>query len=291
MKKLLIPIFAVATLWGYGDGVIYWTPHNCDEGKKIYSKYTSSEKNTTHHKQEHSGKKHGGHGGGESAMFALMNLESNASAVLIRPDLSNEPLNFTINTITLPRPKTGGYYAMIAEANTTEYVYSAIRYVSMHGRPAGISPTKLTALSKTALEILPDPLHREHDRYTASKTYRFVAMFEGKPLANTAMTLETHNTPAHSLTTDEKGVVKITLPNDFKNVTPDRNANKPSEFLVTLQHDANAKHYISTFTMPYSANPNDFWQSQEWGAGAIFIGFLGGLLIYRRQSTKGVQRG
>lgn len=272
MKQLLLTLFSAAALWGYGEGAIYWAPHACDEGKAVASK-------------------HGGHSMGESAMFALMNSEENSSARLVLPDLTEQNLTFKLNTVMLPKPKMGGYYAMVAEGNSTDSTFSAIRYVSLHGRPAGISPTKLTALPKTVLEIVPDPLHREHDRYTASKTYRFVAMFEGKPLGNTSITLETHNTPAQSLTTDENGVVKITLPNDFKNVTPDRRANKPSEFLITLRHDANGTHYVSTFTMPYSANPNDFWQSQEWGAGAIFIGFLGGLLIYRRQSAKGVTRG
>lgn len=268
MKKSLLTLLCAATLWGYGDGVIYWTPHACDEGKAT-------------------AKKHGGHGMGESAMFALMNLESNGSASLIQPNLKKEPLEFKANTVMLPKPPLGGYYAMVAEVNSSEVTYSAIRYLSLHGRPAGISPTKLTALPKTVLEIVPSPLHREHDRYTGSKTYRFIAMFENKPLANTAITLETHNTPSQSFTTDKTGVVQITLPNDFENVTPDRRGNKPSEFLLTLKHDK----YVTTFTMPYSANPNDFWQSQEWGAGAIFVGFLGGLLIYRRQNAKGGKRG
>ena len=188
MKKTVLTLLAAATLWGYGDGAIYWAPHACDEGKATASK-------------------HGGHGNGESAMFALMNSDMNASSHLILPDLSQKNLTFKLNTVMLPKPAMGGYYAMVAGGTGTNNTYSAIRYLTLHGRPAKVSPTKLTALPKTALEILPDPLHREHDRYTASKTYRFVAMFEGKPLANTSMTLETHNTPVQSYTTDTKGVV------------------------------------------------------------------------------------
>lgn len=266
MKKVFLALLGAATLWGYGDGVIYWTPHACDEGKAAASR-------------------HGGHGKGERAMFALMNRETNASSHLILPDLSTTPLPMKIHTVMLPKPKMGGYYALIAEGDNASGTYSAIRYLSLHGRPANVSPTKLTALSKTALEIVPNPLHREHDRYTASKSYRFLLRFQGKPLADTAVTLETHDTPAQIYTTDSTGAFSITLPNDFKNVKVGRNENRPSEFLLSVRHSDGLKTYSSTLSMPYYLNPNDYWQSQTYGAVAILIGFLGGLFLYRR--TKG----
>ena len=271
MKKILLTLLAAATLWGYGDGAVYWTPHGCDEGKAT-------------------AKKHGGHGKGESAMFALMNTEANTRARLIFPDLSEENLTFKHSTLMLPKPSMGGYYAMIAEGNESNSSFSAIRYLSLHGRPCKVSPTKLTALAKSDLEIIPDPLHREHDRYTASKSYRFLLHFQGKPLANTAVTLETHDTPAQTYTSDQTGAFSISLPNDFKNVNVGRSENKPSEFLLSTQYRDGAHLYKSTLSMPYSLNPNDFWQSQSYGAGVIAIGFLGGLVFYRR-IKKGAKNG
>ncbi len=82
MKKTALILFIAATLWGYGEGTIYWAPHGCDEGKKTASK-------------------HGGHGKGESAMFALMNSDMNASARLILPNLSENNLTFSLNTVKL----------------------------------------------------------------------------------------------------------------------------------------------------------------------------------------------
>jgi len=272
MKKTILALLSAATLWGYGDGAIYWTPHGCDDGKKTASK-------------------HGAHAKGESAMFALMNTEANAHAHLILPDLSEKPLSFKQNTVMLPRPPMGGYYAMVAEGHYRNQTFSAIRYLSLHGRPCKVSPTRLTALLKTDLEIIPDPLHREHDLYTASKAYRFLLHFQGNPLINTAVTLETHDTPAHTYTTDQTGAFSITLPNDFKNVKVGRSENKPSEFLLTTQYHDGEHLYKSTLSMPYSLNPNDYWQSQSYGAGAIFIGFLGGLFLYRRSKKTGVTRG
>ncbi len=263
MKQAFLTLALGASLWGYGEGVVYWTPHGCDEGKAVAAK-------------------HGGHGKGESAMFALMNTQNNASATLILPDLSAKPLTFTLNTVMLPKPPMGGYYAMLAEGNTADGVFSAVRYLSLQGRPAKLSPTKLTALPKADLEIVPDPLHREHDRYTASKSYRFLVRYKNKPLENAQVTLETHDTPAQTYTTDAAGSFVLELPNDFTNITFGQNDKTPSEFLLTARHREGETFYTSTFSMPYYANPNDFWQSQGWGAGAIFAGFLGGMLLYRR---------
>lgn len=272
MKPKLLALLFAASLWGYGDGIVYWAPHGCDEGKTAASR-------------------HGGHGRGETAMFAAMNLEGNASAKLILPDLSVQPLTFRLNTVMLPKPPMGGYYAMVTESNGSNSVSSAVRYLSLQGRPAKISPTKLTALPKADLEIVPDPLHREHDRYTASKSYRFVLKYKNTPLAATPVVLETHNHTTQHYTSDAKGIVTVTLPNDFSGVRVGRSENRPGEFLLSTQHRDGETLYTSTFSMPYYVNPNDYWQSQRSGAGAILAGFLGGLLLYRRHKKQGVSRG
>jgi hypothetical protein len=276
MKKTLLTLLAATTLWGYGDGVIYWAPHVSHGGEH------------SHGKPE--GASHGGHGMGKTTMLHTMNLEGNGSVVLIKPDLSKEDLNISDNTLNLPKASIGGYYALLLTHRSDTQIDSALRYLSMMGKPAKVSPTKLTALPKTDLEIVPNPLHREHDRYTASKSYRFLLHFQGKPLANTAITMETRDTPAQTYTTDNTGEFLITLPNDFKNVQIGKSENKPSEFLIIAQHSDNNLTYKSTLTMPYSLNPNDYWQSQSYGAGAITIGFLGGLFLYRR-TQKGAKNG
>ena len=272
MKKILLPLLFTATLWEYGDGVIYWAPH-------------------VSHGGEHSHGKHGGHGMGEATMLHAMNCDGNSSVILIKPDLSKEDLNLSDTTLNLPKTSVGGYYALVLNRHTDNQVDSAIRYLSMQGRPSKVSPTKLTALPKTDLEIIPNPLHREHDRYTASKSYRFLLTFQGKPLSNTPITLETKNDSVASYTTDETGAVTITFPNDFKEVSSVKEENKPSEFLLKTRYQDGELVYVTTLSMPYSLNPNDYWQSQKYGAGAVFIGFLGGLFLYRRSKKTGVSRG
>lgn len=291
MKLLLISLASVS-LMGYGGDALYWKPA---ETPALFSKRDSS--HTRQHEHNASGhtnvQKHGTHGmhGTKREGFALANAVYNhASVRLIHPNLSSDILSAESENFQLPKAKTGGYYALVAEANISGMEYSAIRYLSTMGKPSHVSPSKLTALNKTALEIVPDPLHREHDRYTASKTYRFVAHFGNTPLTNTPIVLETRNGTFETFITDSHGIVDITLPNDFRGIQPNRRENKPSEFLLTLQHNADDRHYVTTLSMPYSVNPNDFWQSQQWGAGAVLIGFLGGLIMYRRHSS-GVNHG
>lgn len=274
MKKTVVSLLAAATLWGYGEGVIYWAPHVSHGSEHSHGKHA----------------KHGGHGMGEPTMLHAINGEENCSVVLIKPNLSKEDLNLSDTAIILPKASIGGYYALVLNHRSDNRVDSAIRYLSQQGRPSKVSPTKLTALSKSDLEIIPNPLHREHDRYTASKSYRFLLYFQGKPLANTIVTMETRDTPIQTYTTDSTGEFSITLPNDFKNVQVGRNENRPSEFLLSAHYRSGLNEYSSTLSMPYSLNPNDYWQSQSYGTGIILIGFLGGLVFYRR-SKKGTKNG
>ncbi len=272
MKKAFFPILTAAALWGYGDGVIYWAPH-------------------ASHSSEHSHGKHGGHGMGETTLLHAINCEGNSSVVLIKPDLSKEDLNLSDNTLNLPKASVGGYYALTLNHHSANRVDSAIRYLSQQGRPSKISPTRLTALPKTDLEIVPNPLHREHDRYTASKSYRFLLTFKGTPLPHLPVILETKNGSDSAFTTDKNGEIAVTLPNDFKNVRVGKGDKKPSEFLLHAQYSESNIRYNTSLSMPYFVNPNDYWQSQPYGAGVIFIGFLGGLFLYRRTKNKGVARG
>lgn len=274
MQKILLSLLFAASLWGYGDTVMYWAPKISDTPR-------------------HSGDKHAGHSMGGKTAFTLVGAEDNGSAQLFLPDLSVQSLEMKKTSLTLPKPPMGGYYALVLTQRSGDHVNSAVRYLSLNGRPVKISPSKLTARSKADLEIVPAPLHREHDRYTASKKYRFIVMFQGEPLAKTPVLLETQNNTASPYTSDNEGIITVALPNDFTNVSIGRGQNMPSEFLLTTRHSDGNLTYQSTLSMPYSVNPNDydFWQSQPLGAGAIFIGFLGGLFLYRRSKHQGAKHG
>lgn len=294
MKALLVITFASFSLWGYGQGVPYWKTADQNRSASHHNKpscHTQSAPriDQTHQKEQKLGS-HGSHGN-KVEMFTLGNQGSDSTSIrLIRPDLSSETLSLEEGNLKLPKATSGGFYALIAEENTTDGYFSAVRYISAMGKPSKVSPEKLTDLPKTVLEIVPSPLHREHDRYTASKSYRFIVTFMGKPLPMTNVILETQKTGAKSFMTDSRGEITVSLPNDFTDATPKRSENKPSEFLLSVSHAEGGKTYLSTFSMPYYVNPNDFWQSQSWGAGAAAFGFFGGMILYSR-FRKGSQNG
>lgn len=267
MKRVLLSLLLTASAWGMGENLLYLAPHDCDMSKKPT---------------------HGDHS--EPTMFQAMNLEGNATARLVSPDLSVRDLAMEEAFVDLPKGKMGGYYALVVSHTDGSVSETAIRYLSRNGRPVKISPTKLTALPKSDLEIVPDPLFREHDRYTGSKIYRFKVTFHGTPLSNVPLSLETSNKTRHRYTTDPQGYARITLPDDFTNVKPGR-GNRPAEFLLHTRHSDGGRLYVTSFAMPYSPNPNDHWQSQELGAGAVLLGFLGGMVLYRRHIAKGAKRG
>ncbi len=66
------------------------------------------------------------------------------------------------------------------------------------------------------LEIVPDPLPREHGRYRESEKWRFLVRFNGQPLPGQPVTLETEFGTRTSFTTDAAGFATVLFPRDFK---------------------------------------------------------------------------
>lgn len=218
------------------------------------------------------------HGGG-ATMLALSGAEDkNISASYLLPDLSVAPVELKEGMI-IPKINMGGYYALIAfgeDANGRDF---AIRYLSSNGKPVKVSPLKLTNKPKNILEIIPAPLPREHDRYTASKIYQFNVIYNGKGLGNTEVELVIDGKP-QKLKTDKDGKLTVLLPNNFSDVTFENRKSK--EFLLSVSKSIDGKMYTSSLSAPYYPNPNDWWQSQYLGFGGMALGFFGGMALYMR---------
>jgi hypothetical protein len=147
------------------------------------------------------------------------------------------------------------------------------------------SPTKLTFKEKGFLEIIPNNLPREHDRYQGSKRYSFILKLNGKTVQNQTIKLTTLNKTIQNITTNKDGEFSVVLPNDFKNVKDGRRVNRPSYFILSSSINKDGKNYHTTFSNPYYVNPTNYWSSVPAGFGVAGLGLLIGLLILSRRKN------
>ena len=180
------------------------------------------------------------------------------------------------------------YHALVIKQTTGEEVSSSVRYIYSRGRPSKVSPTKITEFEKSALEIAPVLLPREHDEYKGSKSYDFVLRFNGRPLQNQAIGLSTSNGTKEIFITDKNGKFTVTLPNDFKNVVMKKRRNKPAEFVLKASYIniSSGMQHTNTLAMPYYVNPSDYWEDEIAGAVVLFFGFILGLYLFRNINKK-----
>ncbi|PIQ29929.1 MAG: hypothetical protein COW62_14220 [Zetaproteobacteria bacterium CG17_big_fil_post_rev_8_21_14_2_50_50_13] len=230
-------------------------------------------------------KGHGGHDRSAGKAFVLVDGEG-ANLTLINPKLLEKPLASEGSSVTLKATGMGNYHALLARRSQAGLQESAIRYHYMNGKPSGTSPSLLIAHEKSALEIVPDPLAREHWRYYANTDARFIVRFQGKPLAGATVMMATTNGTTVGFMADADGNLSIPLPEDFAEVKAGRADNRPAEFVLTASHHDGDSRFVTTFSAAYHVNPEQ-WQSTGLGLATAGGGMLlGGVMIWRMRRRK-----
>ncbi|MCW8931248.1 MAG: DUF4198 domain-containing protein [Gammaproteobacteria bacterium] len=255
---------------------LLWNPKPVKEAEsKIKSSNTGHEGHAGH--QQNRSK--------EKAFYLEDN--QNSTARYITPGLEVIPLTAEEKGNKYILPKTGmdNYHALVAERKTESTHESALRYPYMRGKPSGHSPDKLVSDSKLPLEIVPEPMIREHWRFYSSNKHDYKVLFEEKPLKDTWVILQTSNGSKMDAKTDGDGKVNFTLPEDFQDIKPGRRANKPAEFILRTVHISDGITYKTNFSAPYSVNPSH-WNSNLGGILSLSVGFLSGIVIMRRHNNK-----
>ncbi len=221
----------------------------------------------------------GGHGGGRPAAGLMLSGEDGASVELWGPDLQRQ-LVIADEAGRYAKPRTGfdNYHALVARRTGEGFEEAAIHYYYGHGKPSGHSPSELTAAEKSSLEIVPDPLPREHWRYQGNRTASFVVRLHGKPVADLSVGLYSAHGTTLFTNSDSAGRVAFPLPDDFAEVVPARSANRPAPFVLRTALDADGMRYETTLSAEYSPDPAH-WQSRSGGIVAAGGGFVLGLGI------------
>ncbi len=223
---------------------------------------------------------HQGHAHARSAaMQMLLEDGERADIRMILPDLSEQKLMRDAHGLTtIAQTRMSYFHALIAERETNGLHEAAIRYLHMSGKPAKPSPSKILTLPHAPLDIVPDPLPREHWRYLSGNDFAFVLRFQGKPLAGHQVNLTTSNGSTQQYVTDLEGRFALVLPDDFRDVREGRENNRPGEFVLRSEFNNGEDSYITTLSAPYSTNPSH-WQSLALGAAVIGGGAVFGVLM------------
>ncbi len=210
-----------------------------------------------------------------------------ADVIFISPDLKKQKLSLDMESGKYILPKTGmdNYHALVAEKRGKNSHESSLRYVSMRGKPSGVSPELVVNSAKLPLEIVPEPMIREHWKFYTSNSHTFKVQFNGQPLADSWVVLSTSNGTKMDGKTDQYGRITFTFPEDFAHIKAGRRANKPAEFKLRTVHIHDDTTYKTNFNAPYYVN-SAHWQSNSGGIAALSLGFISGLLIMFKHNRK-----
>lgn len=155
----------------------------------------------------------------------------------------------------------------------------------------GPAPTALLHLEKAELEVVPQPLPREHWRYRSGETWDFLIRFRGQPLANTGVRLETSGGTQQVFKTDDRGIVPVTFPADVAAAAPkgghDHGQGGQNRFVLAVGlTDSDGQYYLTGFNHVYGAAAD---AGRSLMVGLAFVA-LGGLLalpwVIRRKENK-----
>ncbi|MBM3392796.1 MAG: DUF4198 domain-containing protein [Betaproteobacteria bacterium] len=181
-------------------------------------------------------------------------------------------------------PKIGNYHWVVAreERGGEVRVASAAWYF---GNP-GDSPKDLLKAVRHELEIVPEPLPREHSSYRESEKWRFLVRLNGQPLPGHPLMLETEFGSRSTFVTDPAGVATVLFPRDFKPAAAgERSGHGPrrAAFVLSTTKDADGRRYLTAFNHKYGQD-GDRDKSLGWGAAFGLVGMAAALPLLRRRN-------
>ena len=190
----------------------------------------------------------------------------------------------------LDKPESGGFHWLAAreEQGDKVKVASTVYFFSDRGAQ---NPTALFMQPKHELQIIPQPYPREHSRYRANEDWKFLVHFNGKPLANQWVRLETQNGTKADWISDAQGVVTVSIPDDFKKVEQQKAAGahdhgrRSADFVLAVEHIEGGKSYLTAFNGSYGKDAFD-QRSLAMGLGFTLLGMIGAAPLLRQRKKQ-----
>lgn len=228
----------------------------------------------------------GGRGERSAAQFRPLGLP--ASEIRVFGPRGGEeafPVEAGAARLRSPTPESGNYHWLSARAETPTHV--AVASTVWYASNPGPAPVALLQRVKSELELVPDPLPREHASYRESEKWRFIVRYAGQPLAGQVVRMETERGTRTTFTTDSDGVATVLFPRDFPPEADGEGHNRArADFVLTTERQDGDRHFVTAFNYTYGPD-GERGRSLGWGAVFSLAGMLGALpLLRRRQSGK-----
>ena len=254
--------------------------HSSASAQSIKAPASEAKKTASAHQQHRRGPK----------QFTLSNSDG-AVVTLWKPDLKTRVLQPEMDVITLPPTGMDNYHAVIAERDWGDAKEAIIRYEYLRGKPSGQSPTRLTSALKTELEIVPDPIPREHSHYFTGQEWSFILRYKGQPVQDQEVRMETSNGSSLRAVSDRSGHLAFRIPDDFPNIIEGERDKRAAELSLHSSVEKDGVLYETTLIAGYRISPSH-WQSTTLGVTVAGVGFLfGGFLTgFGRRKAEGESR-
>jgi hypothetical protein len=189
--------------------------------------------------------------------------------------------------VTPPGGMGGNYHWLIAREESPEQV--TVASTAWYFSNPGASPKALLQRVRHELEIIPDPLPREHSQYREGERWRFLVRFRGKPLPGIKLQLETEAGTRSSMVVDRDGIATVVLPRDLDPASAKGGGHMSrgprGGFVLAVRHEAEGRRYLTAFNGNYGADPGRT-QSLAWGAGFGVLGMALALPLVIRRKEK-----
>ncbi|HEX5394698.1 MAG TPA: hypothetical protein VFW68_15555 [Rhodocyclaceae bacterium] len=225
----------------------------------------------------------------EGVAFRPLGLSANGINIYGPKDITpaKVPVEQGSALVTPPGGMGGNYHWLIAREESSEEV--TVASTAWYFSNPGASPKALLLRVRHELEIIPDPLPREHSQYREGERWRFLVRFQGKPLPGAKLQLETEAGTRTPLAADGDGVATVVLPRDLDPSAAQGGGHMSrgprGGFVLAVRHEAEGRRYLTAFNANYGADPSRS-QSLAWGAGFGVLGMALALPLVIRRKEK-----
>ena len=217
--------------------------------------------------------------------MVTVSLDDSSEAMLWKPDLSTIPLSIQGGKIKLPRTGVDNYHAIVAKQQLGNTEKVVIRYVYKHGKPSGHSTSELTKANKADLEVVPDPVPREHNQYFSQQVWDFIIRFKGEVLTQHPVTLTTENGTTLLQESDDEGRVSFKLPSDFDNIVIGKRDERMAVMHITTQVIEGEQRWVTQLDANYSVSES-FWRLTFLGVLVMVIGVILGTVFIKSKGKR-----